>query len=62
MSLEKIMTEIRQGLKMEESDSVNYYIKKIEETGDVYAKEAAYREKVEMALKKNCSYGETKFT
>lgn len=37
-------------------DSVNYYIKKIEETGDVYAKEAAYREKVEMALKKNCSY------
>ena len=36
-------------------DSVNYYIKKIEETGDVYAKEAAYQEKVEMALKKNCS-------
>lgn len=33
-------------------DSVNYYIKKIEETGDVYAKEAAYQEKVEMALKR----------
>ncbi len=36
-------------------DSVNYYIKKIEEVGEVYAKEAAYREKVEMTLKSNCS-------
>ncbi len=36
-------------------DSVNYYIKKIEDFGEIYAKEAAYREKVEIALKKNCS-------